>query len=103
MKLIRWAAVAALTLMSVMNLAAGSDDGVAVAVLGVIAGALGLVAVLALARGVCWGIPAALGISVVNLVASIVALAVGWRGGGIGVTVGLVGLVLTAAVALPVL
>ncbi len=97
MKLLRWAAAAAVTLMSLMNVGAGTDDQTsgAVIVLGVALGVAGLVAAFGLVRQLGWGAPAALAISAVNLVMGIIGATAGWDGAAIGIVVSAVGLVLT--------
>jgi hypothetical protein len=97
MKLVRWAAAAAVTLMSLMNLGAGTDSKTtdAVVVIGIVAGVAGLVAVFGLVRRLSWGVPAALGVSAVNLVLGVIGAVEGWNGAAVGITVGAVGLVLT--------
>jgi hypothetical protein len=96
MKVFRWAAVVVVTLMSLMNLGAGSGSGIAVAVIviGIAVGVAGLVAVYGLVRKLGWGVPAALGVSAVNLVLGIIGVAAGWDGAPIGIVVSVVGLVL---------
>jgi hypothetical protein len=91
MKVIRWAAVVVLVLMSLMNVGTilGGDDAppVAVVVGAVVLGLLGFVAAFGLARGLAWGRPAALAIGVINLIAAAIALAVGSDGAVIGLVV----------------
>jgi uncharacterized membrane protein (DUF2068 family) len=96
LKIVRWAAVAVVVLMSLMNLGSGgsSDLPAAAVELAVILGVLGLVAAFGLARRLSWGIPAALAVGAVNLALAVVALVAGWEGGAIGIGVNVVGLVL---------
>ena len=93
MKAIRWAAVAATVLMSLMNLPVAFDDGVdvptSVAWLATALGAVGLVAAGGLARRQPWGRPAVLAVGVLNLAAATAALVAGWEGGVIGLVVSL--------------
>ena len=107
MKLVRWAAVAALTLLSLMNLGAGTSDTYSSpAIIGAaILGIVGLVAVFGLLRRTSWGVPAAIAVSAVNVVAALIALAADSKGAAIGLTVSVVALALcslSAGAALPV-
>jgi peptidoglycan/LPS O-acetylase OafA/YrhL len=103
MKAIRWAAVAATALMSLMNLPiafGGSDEdiptGLAWAV--TVLGAAGLVAAYGLARRQAWGRPAVVAVGLLNVAGAIVALTQSWEGGVIGLVVALLGTLLGAAV-----
>jgi hypothetical protein len=90
MKIVRWAAAAVLTLMSLMNLGAGTADDrppVAVIVFGIVLGLAGLVAAYGLIRRTSWGRPAALAVGAINVVAAVVGLAVGAEGAAIGLVV----------------
>ncbi len=93
MKAIRWAAVAATALISLMNLPAGFDNGTGMPTwlswVGTVVGAAGLVAAVGLARRLSWGRPAVLATGLVNLVGAIAALTVGWDGGEIGLVLSL--------------
>ena len=93
MKAIRWAAVAATALMSLLNLPAGFDNGLDMptwlAWVGTVLGAAGLVAAFGLARRLPWGRPAVLAVGAVNLAGAIAALAGAWAGGAIGLVLSL--------------
>jgi peptidoglycan/LPS O-acetylase OafA/YrhL len=94
MKVIRWAAVAATALISLMNVPiafGGSDDDIATpfAVVISLVGLAGLVAAFGLARRLPWGRPAVLAIGVLNLAGAVVALANSWEGAAIGLVVSL--------------
>jgi hypothetical protein len=99
MKPIRWAAAAATALMSLMNLPTAFDYNhdqinAGFAWLITLVGVAGLVAASGLARRLPWGRPAVLAIGVVNVAGAVVALANGWDGAPIGLTVSLIALVL---------
>ncbi|HEY6748344.1 MAG TPA: hypothetical protein VI357_21825 [Mycobacteriales bacterium] len=94
MKAIRWAAVAATALISLMNVPVvfeGNDDEIAtpLAVVIGLVGLAGLVAAFGLARRLPWGRPAVLAIGVLNLAGAVVALANSWDGAAIGLVVSL--------------
>jgi hypothetical protein len=97
MKIFRWVAVAALTLMSLMDvgIGLGGDDAppVAVRVLIPVLGLLGLFAVYGLIRRLAWGQRASLAAGAINLVIAIVALAVNSDGAAIGLVVSAVAVV----------
>jgi hypothetical protein len=102
MKIVRGAAAAALTLISLMNIGIalpGGGESVPVRVLAPLLGGLGLVAVYGLLRRRHWGPPAALAASAVNVVSALVALAASSDGALIGLAVSTGALVLTAATA----
>ena len=97
MKLVRWSAAAVLTLMSLMNLGAGTSPdgpGPVVIIAGMILGVAGLVAVYGLLRLKDWGRPAAVGVSALNVIAAVIALVAGTTGAAIGMTVSTIALVL---------
>jgi hypothetical protein len=92
MKIIRWAATAALTLVSLMDIGSFSGTGkerlpTAVVVLSMILGVLGLVAAVALLRRQSWGRSGSVLVAAINLVAAISSLAVGTGGAAIGLVV----------------
>ena len=94
MKAIRWAAVAATVLISLMNVPVvleGDTDKVptAVAWLALLVGIAGFVAAVGLARRLSWGRPAVLAIGAVNLAGAVVALARSWDGATVGLVVSL--------------
>lgn len=98
MKIIRWAAVAALTLISLMNVGTvtgGNGLPVAVIVLAVVLGLLGIAAAVGLVRNTVWGRPAALAVAAVNVVSAIIGLAAGSDGAVIGLVVSAVALALS--------
>jgi hypothetical protein len=97
-KIVRWAAAAALTLISLMDV--GTVTGgvpVAVRVLVALLGVLGLATVYGLLRRRHWGTPGALAAGTVNVVAALIGLAVSSDGAVIGLAVSVVALGLTAA------
>jgi uncharacterized membrane protein (DUF2068 family) len=100
MKPVRWAAVAATALLSLLNLPLAVDPGEVprpVAVLATVLGVLGLAAAYGLARRLSWGRPAALAVGAVNLVGAVVALAQGWEGAVIGLVLSVLAVALAAA------
>jgi hypothetical protein len=102
MKVVRWIAAAALTLISLMDIGTALPGGsapVAVRVLAPLLGVLGLVAVYGLLRRRHWGTPAALAASAVNVVSALIGLAASSDGASIGLTVSTAALLLTAAAA----
>jgi hypothetical protein len=89
MKIIRWAATAALTLISLMDIGTFTGTGdervpTAVVVLSMILGVVGLVAAVELFRRRPWGRSASVLVAAINLLAAIIALAVGSGGAAIG-------------------
>jgi hypothetical protein len=95
MKLVRWAAAVVVTLMALLNLGSvAGDDGAGIKIPGLVLGVAGLVAVYALIRGRTWGAPTAAGVSVVNLVLAVVAVALDWSGGAVGIVLNVVALAL---------
>jgi hypothetical protein len=102
MKIVRWAAAAALTLISLMGIGlafGGGDESAAFRVIGPVLGVLGLAAVYGLVRRHHWGMPAALAVGTVNIVGGLVDLAVDGAGTLAGLVVSLVALLLLAAAA----
>jgi hypothetical protein len=102
MKIVRWVAAAALTLISLMDIGIalpGGDSPVAVRVLAPLLGVLGLVAVYGLLRRHHWGTPAALAAAAVNVVSALIGLAASSDGAAIGLAVSTAALLLTAAAA----
>lgn len=101
MKFLRWAAVAVLTLMSLMNVGIilGSDDSLPVlATIGAVAlGVFGLVAVYGLARREPWGRAAAIAAGALNIVGGAIAMATDTDGGIVGVVLGAIIVVLSFA------
>jgi hypothetical protein len=94
MKVLRWAAVAATAVISLMNLPiafGGSDDDIPTPLAWVITllGVAGLVAAYGLARRLGWGRPAVLAVGGLNLAGVAVAFAQGWEGAAIGLVVSL--------------
>ncbi len=92
MTIIRWAAAAALALISLMNIGTVLDGGngpipLPVAIPVAILGALGLAAAYGLARRMPWGQPSALAVGAINVVAAIIALALDSDGAAIGLVV----------------
>lgn len=103
MKIIRWIAAAALTLISLMNLGAALSGGesVLVRVAAPLLGLVGLVAVYGLLRRRPWGAPAALAAGAANVVSALIAMAASSAGALAGLVVSLAALALTAAAAYP--
>jgi hypothetical protein len=103
MKIIRWIAAAALTLISLMDIgtALGGGESVLVRVAAPLLGVIGLVAVYGLLRRRPWGAPAALAAGAANVVTALIAMAVGSAGALAGLAVSLAALALTAAAAYP--
>jgi hypothetical protein len=102
MKVVRWIAATALTLISLMDAGAalgGGGDSAAVRVLAPLLGLLGLTAVYGLLRCRPWGAPAALAAGAVNVVFALIAMALSSTGALIGLAVSLITLVLTAVAA----
>jgi hypothetical protein len=99
MKIVRWIAAAALTLISLMDVGSAlGGDGIpaAVRVLAPLLGLLGLAAVYGMLRWRPWGAPAALAASAVNVIVALIAMALSSAGALIGLAVSLIALVLTA-------
>jgi hypothetical protein len=100
-KAIRWAAVAATVLMSLMNLpvgleAAEQDIPVALAWGASALGVLGLVAAAGLARRAPWGRPAVLAVGAVNAAGAVAAVVRDQEGAFVGLAVSAAILVLGA-------
>jgi peptidoglycan/LPS O-acetylase OafA/YrhL len=99
-KIVRWVAAAALTLISLMDIGIalpGGGNSVPVRVLAPLLGAGGLVAVYGLLRRRHWGTPAALAAGAVNVASALIALAAGSDGASTGLAVSVIALLLTAA------
>ena len=96
MSVIRWAAVAVTALLGLMNIGTFMDDTVGrnLVALGVVLGAVGLIAAIGLALSKPWGRNAVVGIGAVNVVAGAVALLNGIEGAWIGIAVAALGTVL---------
>jgi hypothetical protein len=97
MRTVRYLAAAATALMALMNLPIAFDDGGAgipapLAWLITVLGVAGLGASIALLARVPWGVPAVIAIGALNLIGSIVALALGGDGAIIGLIVSALGL-----------
>ncbi len=102
MKIVRWIAAAALTLISLMDIGvalSGGSESVPVRVLAPLLGVLGLGATYGLLRRRPWGAPAALAAGAVNVVTALIAMALSSEGALAGLAVSLVALVLTAVAA----
>ena len=98
MKAMRWIAVVATILMSLMNLpiAVDSGDNTIPAPLGwaiSLLGVVGLAAATGLILKARWGRPAVVAVGLVNVVAAVVALFQHWEGAPIGLAVGGLGLI----------
>ncbi len=99
MNAVRWAAVAATALISLMNLPVAFDSGAddiatPLAWIITLVGVAGFVAAFGLARRLPWGRPAVLAIGILNLAGTVVALASSWEGAAIGLVVSLLVLAL---------
>ena len=103
MKIIRWIAAAALTLISLMDIGSGlsGSESVPVRVAAPLLGVIGLVAVYGLLRRRPWGAPAALAAGAANVVSALVAMAISSTGALAGLAVSLAALALAAAAAYP--
>jgi hypothetical protein len=102
MKVFRWPAAAALTLISLMDIGValpGGGNPAAVRVLAPLLGVLGLAAVYGPLRRRDWGTPAALAACAVNVVFALIGLAASSDGSAIGLTVSAVALLLTIVAA----
>jgi hypothetical protein len=102
MKIVRWIAAAALTLISVMDIGialGGGGESVPVRALVPLLGVLGLAATYGLLRGRRWGLSAALAAGAINVVSALVATAVSSAGALTGLAVSLVAVVLTSVAA----
>jgi hypothetical protein len=97
-KLVRILAIVPLILMSLMNVGypfgTDSKPDVALAVAVLVLGVAGFVAAFGVARNTTWGIPAALAVAGINVVAAIIALVSGSEGAIIGLVVSSLALVL---------
>jgi peptidoglycan/LPS O-acetylase OafA/YrhL len=94
MKAIRWAAVAATVLISLMNVPVvleGDGDSIPtpLAWVTLLVGLAGFAAAFGLARRLPWGRPAVLAIGALNLAGAVVALAKDWDGAAVGLVVSL--------------
>ena len=98
MKYIRIVAIVPLALISLMNVgyAFGTDPkpDVALAISALVLGASGFVAAFGLGRHTRWGIPAALAVSGINVVAAIIALVNETSGAIVGVVISALALTL---------
>jgi hypothetical protein len=102
MKIVRWIAAAALTLMSLMDIGIalpGGSEPVPVRVLVPLLGVAGLAAVYGWLRRRHWGASAALAATAVNVASALIALAVGSDGALTGLVVSLAALGLITAAA----
>jgi hypothetical protein len=104
MKIVRYLAVAATALMSLMNLPIAFDDGGAgiptpLAWAVTLLGVAGLVVAVALARGASWAAPAAIAVGLANLAGAVAALIQQSDGAVIGLVVSATMTVLAIAVA----
>jgi hypothetical protein len=104
MKIVRYLAVAATALMSLMNLPIAFDDGGAgiprpLAWAVTLLGVAGLVVAVALARGTSWAAPAAIAVGVANLAGALAALTQQFDGAVIGLVVSTLMTVLAVLVA----
>jgi hypothetical protein len=101
MKIVRWIAAAALTLISLMDIgsALAGGESAPVRVLAPLLGVLGLAATYGLLRLRPWGGPTALAAGAVNVVSALIAMVLSSAGALAGLAVSLVALVLTAVAA----
>jgi hypothetical protein len=97
MKVTHWAAIVALTLLTMMNLGSVTSGWSAgVIVLGVALGVAGLVALYGMIRRTSWSSVVALIVGAANLVAAIIAMIARWDGWPVGLTVSVVTMILIA-------
>ena len=104
MKIVRYLAVAATALMSMMNLPIAFDDGGAgiprpLAWVVTLLGVAGLVVAVALLRGVSWAAPAAVAVGLANVAGAVAALIQQSDGAVIGLVVSTMMTVLAVLVA----
>jgi hypothetical protein len=104
MKIVRYLAVAATALMSLMNLPIAFDDGGAgiprpLAWAVTLLGVAGLVVAVALARGMSWAAPAAVAVGLANIAGAVAALVQRSDGAVIGLVVSATMTVLAIAMA----
>ena len=104
MKIVRYLAVAATALMSLMNLPIAFNDGGAgirrpLAWAITLLGVAGLVVAVALARGTSWAAPAAVAVGLANVAGAVAALVQRSEGAVIGLVVSATMTVLALAVA----
>lgn len=97
-KVARWAALPTL-LMGLMNVgaalpAAETDTPVGVNLACAVVGLAGLIAGIALLRGVSWARAAVVAVGALNLIGAVVALIAGWEGAPIGLVLSVAALVL---------
>lgn len=97
-KLARWAALPTL-LMALMNVgaalpAAETDTPVGVNLACAVLGLAGLIAGIAILRGVSWAVAAVVAVGAFNLIGAVVALIAGWEGAPIGIVLSVAALVL---------
>src|SRR4051812_1265789 len=98
MKFLRWAAVAVLSLMSLLDVGtlAGGDDSPSTAgtIASVALGLFGFAAVYGLIRHQSWGRAAAIAAGALNIVGGVITMATGGAGGIAGVVLGAIIVVL---------
>jgi hypothetical protein len=102
MKIVRWIAAAALTLISLMDIGSALSGGGVSTLVRIVApllGVLGLAAVYGLLRRRPWGAPAALAACAANVVSALIAMALSSAGALAGLTISLAALALTAIAA----
>ena len=102
MKIVRWTAATALTLISLMDIGVALGGGIEstlVRLLAPLLGLVGLAATYGLLRGRQWGAASALAAAAVNVVSALIAMALGSAGALTGLAISLVALVLTAVAA----
>ncbi len=97
MKIMHWAAIVVLALLTLMNLGAiGGDSPAGVVIFGIVLGLAGLIALYGMIRRTSWGSMAGLIVCVLNALSAVVGLIAGWDGWQIGLGVSIVALILTA-------
>jgi hypothetical protein len=96
MKIVKWAAVAVTGLFVLMNLGAVLEPDVDTPfrVFGAVLGLAGAAAAVGLGTSQSWGRAAVIGVGVLNVIGSVVALLADQQGAGIGIVVGGLGAVL---------
>jgi hypothetical protein len=95
MKVLHWAAVAVLTLLTLMNIGAvGGDSPTGVTAFGVGLGLAGLITLYGMIRRRAWGPAAGIALAVANVISAVIGGIVSWDGWMIGLGVSVVATIL---------